>query len=57
VLPEDVNIAGWDIGGANVKVAVSNQGVINYVQQLECPLWKGLSELHYLIIGNKACLL
>ncbi len=42
---DEVNIAGWDIGGANVKVAVANKGVINHVHQLDCPLWKGLNKL------------
>lgn len=39
--------AGWDIGGAHVKVAVSNDhGVIIRVIQQPCPLWQGLELLH-----------
>ena len=36
--------AGWDIGGAHVKIAFVNQGEL-IVEQVECPLWKGVDEL------------
>ena len=36
--------AGWDIGGAHVKIAFVNQGKL-IVEQVECPLWKGVGEL------------
>jgi probable H4MPT-linked C1 transfer pathway protein len=37
---------GWDIGGAHLKVAVSNdQGELQDVIQLPCALWKGIDEL------------
>lgn len=39
------NIIGWDIGGAHVKVAITNNQIISNVQQLACPLWKGINEL------------
>ena len=39
------NIIGWDIGGAHVKVAIANKQIISQVQQLVCPLWKGVDEL------------
>lgn len=39
------NIIGWDIGGAHVKVAITNNRIISNVQQLACPLWKGINEL------------
>lgn len=45
VPPENKSIFGWDIGGANVKVAILNGDKIVNVQQLECPLWKGIHEL------------
>ena len=42
------NTAGWDIGGAHVKVAyVENHALI--VQQWLCPLWKGIDELASLL--------
>lgn len=37
-------VAGWDIGGAHVKLAfVDNDELV--VKQWDCPLWKGLDEL------------
>lgn len=36
---------GWDIGGAHVKVALASGQTVSHVQQLSCPLWKGLGEL------------
>lgn len=37
-------IAGWDIGGAHVKLAYVNNGKLS-VHQWDCPLWKGLDRL------------
>lgn len=39
------NIIGWDIGGAHVKIAIANNQTISQVQQLPCPLWKGIDQL------------
>ena len=42
-----LNIIGWDIGGAHVKAAVVNEaGDIVGVFQQACPLWKGMEQLH-----------
>jgi probable H4MPT-linked C1 transfer pathway protein len=39
-------VTGWDIGGAHVKVARSQQaGQLDNVLQLNCPLWKGIDQL------------
>ena len=38
------NKAGWDIGGAHVKLAYMDGGHLR-VAQWSCPLWKGLGEL------------
>ncbi len=38
------NKAGWDIGGAHVKLAYIDDNTL-HVQQWDCPLWKGLDEL------------
>ena len=39
-------IIGWDIGGAHLKAVLLNaQGNIVHIQQLPCPLWRGLHEL------------
>ena len=43
---------GWDIGGAHLKVAkLDDNGVIVDVQQIACPMWRGVSEL------SRACAL
>jgi len=40
-------IAGWDIGGAHVKLALLDaSGQIIAVAQQACPLWKGVDYLH-----------
>lgn len=40
-------IAGWDIGGAHVKLALLDaSGQIQTVAQQACPLWKGVAYLH-----------
>ncbi|MBI2798893.1 MAG: S-layer protein [Gammaproteobacteria bacterium] len=37
---------GWDIGGAHLKVAVlATDGQIVTIEQLACPLWRGLEHL------------
>ncbi|MDW3094951.1 MAG: hydantoinase/oxoprolinase family protein [Gammaproteobacteria bacterium] len=36
--------AGWDIGGAHVKLAYIEDNEL-FVHQWDCPLWKGLDEL------------
>lgn len=39
-------IVGWDIGGAHLKaVLLDAKGNILNIQQLPCPLWRGLHEL------------
>lgn len=37
-------VAGWDIGGAHIKLAFIDEQKI-YVHQWDCPLWKGVDEL------------
>ena len=45
---QNYNTAGWDIGGAHVKVAfVQNHALI--VHQWLCPLWKGIDQLASLL--------
>ena len=42
----NVQVIGWDIGGANVKAAsLSANGELLQVLQLPCPLWRGLEHL------------
>ncbi len=38
-------IVGWDIGGANLKVAWLDDGRLRKVVQLPCPLWQGVDRL------------
>jgi probable H4MPT-linked C1 transfer pathway protein len=38
-------IYGWDLGGANVKAARLEHGVVRDVAQWACPLWQGLGHL------------
>lgn len=39
-------IYGWDLGGAHLKAAaVTAEGYVEFVDQLPCPLWRGISEL------------
>lgn len=40
-------IAGWDIGGAHLKLARSEGGTIVEALQLPCALWRGLDELRH----------
>jgi uncharacterized hydantoinase/oxoprolinase family protein len=40
------DVAGWDIGGAHLKVArVDATGRVRVVMQVPCALWRGLHEL------------
>lgn len=36
---------GYDIGGAHLKIARIERGVISAVRQIACPLWQGLGHL------------
>ncbi|MDZ4841240.1 MAG: hydantoinase/oxoprolinase family protein [Hyphomicrobium aestuarii] len=38
-------VAGLDIGGANLKVAVAEKGVLTDVRQVPCALWRGVEQL------------
>ena len=38
-------IIGWDIGGAHLKAARAENGVVAGAVQIACPLWLGLAEL------------
>lgn len=55
----DRTVAGWDLGGAHLKVALAGPGrQVLEVQQIPCPLWQGLDRLNEAIelargvIGN-----
>lgn len=44
-------IAGWDVGGAHLKLALLNAtGDFVCVGQAACPLWKGIEYLHRAIV-------
>lgn len=39
--------AGWDIGGAHLKLALTDDdGALVAVEQRACPLWQGVTRLH-----------
>jgi (4-(4-[2-(gamma-L-glutamylamino)ethyl]phenoxymethyl)furan-2-yl)methanamine synthase len=38
-------IIGWDVGGAHLKAARAENGIITKAAQIPCPLWLGLGEL------------
>lgn len=38
-------IIGWDVGGAHLKAARAEGGVITSAVQIACPLWLGVAEL------------
>jgi probable H4MPT-linked C1 transfer pathway protein len=38
-------VIGWDVGGAHLKVARAEKGIITCAAQLACPLWLGLETL------------
>lgn len=40
-----MTIAGWDIGGAHLKLAIVEGGTVTLARQLPCALWRGLGEL------------
>jgi probable H4MPT-linked C1 transfer pathway protein len=37
--------AGYDVGGAHLKVALAEDGRTTAVRQIACPLWRGLDQL------------
>ncbi len=37
--------AGYDVGGAHLKVAIIEDGRVVAVRQIACPLWLGLDQL------------
>lgn len=39
------SVIGWDVGGAHLKAARAEDGVISRAAQIPCPLWQGLQEL------------
>ena len=43
-MPEPTHIAGWDIGGAHIKLAYLDADSL-VVQQVSCPLWQGIAQL------------
>ncbi len=37
--------AGYDVGGAHLKVALLDEGAIVHARQIPCPLWRGVDQL------------
>jgi len=40
-----VTVAGYDVGGAHLKIARLEDGRVTGVRQIACPLWQGLDRL------------
>jgi len=49
-MSEHIKIAGWDIGGAHLKVVLLENGNVLNALQLPCELWRGLDKLETSII-------
>jgi len=43
--------AGWDVGGAHLKLAVAEGSTLVSVVERPCPLWLGLDRLHLALAG------
>jgi (4-(4-[2-(gamma-L-glutamylamino)ethyl]phenoxymethyl)furan-2-yl)methanamine synthase len=41
----NARVFGWDVGGAHVKVSMTQAGALEDVAQWACPLWQGLPHL------------
>jgi probable H4MPT-linked C1 transfer pathway protein len=50
----DRTIAGWDIGGAHLKVATAAAGRLRTVVQIPCPLWLGMDRLEMAVVQARA---
>ncbi|MGB6175840.1 MAG: hydantoinase/oxoprolinase family protein [Methylocella sp.] len=50
------NIIGWDVGGAHLKAARAEHGIITQAVQIPCPLWLGLGELDRAFTGAEAAI-
>ncbi|MGQ0443944.1 MAG: hydantoinase/oxoprolinase family protein [Beijerinckiaceae bacterium] len=50
------NIIGWDVGGAHLKAARLESGIVTKAVQIPCPLWLGLGELDRAFAGAEAAI-
>ena len=46
--------AGYDIGGAHLKVAIVEDGRVILARQLLCPLWRGIEHLDVALVEARA---
>src|SRR5579885_1354064 len=49
-------VIGWDVGGAHLKAARAENGVITEAAQIACPLWLGTGELDRAFSEARECL-
>ncbi len=47
-------IAGYDVGGAHLKVARVEHGCLTAIEQFPCPLWQGLDKLDAALTAARA---
>jgi (4-(4-[2-(gamma-L-glutamylamino)ethyl]phenoxymethyl)furan-2-yl)methanamine synthase len=50
------HIVGWDVGGAHLKAARVENGIVTQAVQAPCPLWLGLGELDRAFADVKAAI-
>jgi (4-(4-[2-(gamma-L-glutamylamino)ethyl]phenoxymethyl)furan-2-yl)methanamine synthase len=50
------NIIGWDVGGAHLKAARLENGIVTHAVQIHCPLWLGLGELDRAVADAEAAI-
>lgn len=43
-------VAGYDIGGAHLKLALIRNGTVVHASQIACPLWRGLDQLDLALV-------
>lgn len=61
-MPQAEIVAGWDIGGAHVKLAIVSRGAVDGTREFEliaadqwpCPLWQGLDRLDAVLADARA---
>lgn len=50
------HMVGWDVGGAHLKAARVENGIVTRAVQIPCPLWLGLGELDRAFTEAKAAI-
>ena len=51
---DDLDVIGWDVGGAHLKACWLHGGRVRDVAQWACPLWQGLAHLEAALAQARA---